>query len=271
MTPEEIEISQKQQQVDVLEEKLTAIESEFANHCMDVEAFQQVYLAKMGPLYAKLDRWNLRLACTGLVIDRLRDVRDGNRPVPEDPFEWSANSIAEAREEWGRRHQRTSGHTESVSEVQPKDGKNAKELYRTLVKKYHPDLVNDPDAQAQRTQIMIEINEAYQRQDITALEELLNRPPIVDVDDEDTGDILIRLIRKVAHLNNLIELTTKRIAKEKEGELFQLYQQCGQCETQYGDPFYVLKKAVYEQIERAKLEWMHQRSRESKLWTEVEL
>ena len=271
MTPEEIEISQKQQQVDALEEKLTAIESEFANHCIDVEAFQQVYLAKMGPLYAKLDRWNLRLACTGLVIDRLRDVRDGNRPVPEDPFEWSASSIAEAREEWGRRHQRTSGHTDSVSEIKPKDDKNAKELYRTLVKKYHPDLVNDPDAQAQRTQIMIEINEAYQRQDITALEELLNRPPIVDPDDEDTGDILIRLIRKVAQLNNLIELTTKRIAKEKEGELFQLYQQCGQCETQYGDPFYVLKKAVYEQIERAKLEWMHQRSRESKLWTEVEL
>ena len=103
-----------------------------------------------------------------------------------------------------------------------------------------------------------------------ALEELLNRPPIVDVDDEDTGGVLIRLIRRVAQLNNLIELSTKRIAKEKEGELFQLYQQCGQCEEKYGDPF-VLKKAVHEQIERAKLEWMHQRSRESKLWTEVEL
>ena len=131
--------------------------------------------------------------------------------------------------------------------------------------------MNDADAQALRTAIMIEINEAYQRQDIDALEELLNRPPIVDPDDEDTGGVLIRLIRRVAQLNNLIELSSKRIAKEKEGELFQLYQQCGQCEEQYGDPFFVLKKAVHEQIERAKLEWMHQRSRESKLWTEVEL
>ena len=66
-------------------------------------------------------------------------------------------------------------------------------------------------------------------------------------------------------------LEDERIAKEKEGELFQLYEQCGQCETQYGDPFFVLKKAVHEQIDRAKLEWMHQRSRESKLWTEVEI
>ena len=271
MSPEELEISQKQQQVDALEEKLTSIESEFANHCMEVEAFQQKYLAEMGPLYAKLDRWNLRLACTGLVIDRLRDVRDGNRPIPEDPFEWSASSIAEAREEWGRRHQRTSGHGDSIPNVKQQDTKTAKELYRTLVKKYHPDLVNDPEAQVQRTEIMIEINEAYQRQDITALEELLNRPPIMDAEDEDTGDVLIRLIRRVAQLNNLIELSTKRIAQEQEGELFQLFKQCGQCESQYGDPFYVLKKAVHEQIERAKLEWMHQRSRESKLWTEVEL
>ena len=271
MTPEEIEISQKQQKVDVLEEKLTSIESDFANHCIQVETFQQEYLAEMGPLYAKLDRWNLRLACTGLVIDRLRDVRDGNRPLPEDPFEWSAGSIAEAREEWGRRHERTSGHDRPTSESKPKDPKTAKELYRTLVKKYHPDLVNDPDAQAQRTAIMIEINEAYQKQDVSALEELLNRPSIMDPEDEDTGEVLIRLIRRIAQLDNLIEMATKRIAKEKEGELFQLFEQCGQCAIQYGDPFFVLKKAVHEQIERAKLEWMHQRSRESKLWTEVEI
>ena len=124
------------------------------------------------------------------------------------------------------------GHDQPIPKVEPKETKTAKELYRTLVKKYHPDLVNDADAQTQRTEIMIEINEAYQRQDIAALEELLNRPPIVDPDDEDTGGVLIRLIRRVAQLNNLIELSTKRIAKEKEGELFQLYQQCGQCEAQ---------------------------------------
>ena len=137
MTPEEIEISQKQQQVDALEEKLTSIESEFANLWMEVEAFQQVYLAQMGPLYAKLDRWNLRLACTGLVIDRLRDVRDGNRPIPEDPFEWSASSIAEAREEWGRRHQRTSGQKSRDQRLSRRD-QNGERTYRTLVKKYHP-------------------------------------------------------------------------------------------------------------------------------------
>lgn len=271
MTPEQIEISQKQQQVTELEEKLTLIETGFANHCLEVEAFQQKYLEEMGPLYAKLDRWNLRLACTGLVIDRLRDVRDGNRPIPEDPFEWSASSIAEAREEWGRRHERTSGHKQQTAVPKAKMKKTAKDLYRVLVKKFHPDLVNDPVVQEQRTAMMIEINEAYQQQDVAALEELLNRPDLKDPDDESTGDVLIRLIRRVAQLNSLIEGASQRIAKEKEGELFQLYDQCGQCELQYGDPFFVLKKAVHEQIDRAKLEWMHQRSRESKLWTEVEV
>ena len=49
MTPEEIEISQKQQQVDALEEKLTSIESEFAKltFVWKSKLFQQVYLSQI--------------------------------------------------------------------------------------------------------------------------------------------------------------------------------------------------------------------------------
>ena len=62
------------------------------------------------------------------------------------------------------------------------------------MKKYHPDLVNDSDAQAQRTEIMIEINEAYQRQDIVKTWRASEWPMTVDAEDEENGDILIRLI-----------------------------------------------------------------------------
>ncbi len=274
MTPEEIEIQKKKQQVLALEDQLANIDAEFADLCLQVEDFQQVYLQEMGPLYAQLDRWNLRIACTGLVIDRLRDVRDGLRPLPEDPFEWSASSMEEARQEWARRHEKTSAGNSEADTVQspqtPNEKRTIKELYRQLVKRYHPDLVNDPQAQQRRTEIMMEINEAYQQQDIVALKELLSRPSIVEVDSEGDGDVLIRLIRRIAQLQSLIEQSNQRISKEKEGELMQLYVQCQACETQYGDPFYVLKQAVHEQVARAKLEWMHQRARESKLWTEVE-
>lgn len=275
MTPEEVEIQKKKQQVLLLEDQLASIDAEFADLCLQVEEFQQVYLKEMGPLYAQLDRWNLRIACTGLVIDRLRDVRDGLRPLPTDPFEWSANSMEEARQEWGRRHAKT-----SAGEVEPEvpqspptsnEKRTIKELYRQLVKRYHPDLVNDPQAQQLRTEIMMEINQAYQQQDIVALKELLSRPAIAEFDSEGSGDVLIRLIRRIAQLQALIEQSNQRVAKEKEGELMQLYVQCQACETQYGDPFYVLKQAVYEQVSRAKLEWMHQRARESKLWTEVDV
>ena len=273
MTPEDIEIQKKEQEVHALEEQLTTLETDFVQRCLEVEVFQDVYLQEMGPLYGQLDRWNLRIACTGLVIDRLRDVRDGVRPIPEDPFEWSATSIEEARDEWTRRHQKTSGHSEEGREstISPRDQRTAKELYRALVKKFHPDLVNESDAQQQRTEIMMEINEAYQRQDVGTLRTLLDRPPILDAEDEHSGDVLIRLIRRIAQLEGKIEQINSRISKEKEGELMQLYVQCQQCTEQFGDPFYVLKKAVYEQVSRAKMEWMHQRARESKLWTEVEV
>lgn len=272
MTPEEIEIQKKYQEVSLLEEKLTSVETDFANLCMEVSLFQQTYLEVMSPLYAVLDRWNLRIACTGLVIDRLRDVRDGLRPPPEDPFEWSASSIADAREEWTRRHQKTSTISDTNHESAPseRDQRTAKELYRELVKRFHPDLVTDPQAQQQRTDMMMEINEAYQQKDIATLETLLKRPAILDPKDEDSGDILVRLIRRVSQLEGLIQQTETRIAKEKETELMQLYLQCQQCAETYGDPFYIIKTAVHEQVARAKIEWMHQRARESKLWTEVE-
>lgn len=273
MTPEDIEIQKKEQEVQALEDQLTTLETDFVQRCLEVESFQEVYLQEMGPLYAQLDRWNLRIACTGLVIDRLRDVRDGVRPVPVDPFEWSASSIEEAREEWTRRHQKTSAFSDKASEpdLSPRDKRTAKELYRALVKKFHPDLVNESDAQQQRTEMMMEINEAYHRQDVKTLRELLNRPSILDTEDEQSGDVLIRLIRRIAQLQGKIEQFNVRITKEKEGELMQLYVQCQQCTEQFGDPFYVLKKAVFEQVSRAKIEWMHQRARESKLWTEVEI
>ena len=227
MTPEEIEIDQKQQLILQLEEQLADLDAEYAHMCLDVERFQQRYLDILRPLYARLDRWNLRVACSRLVIDRLREVRDGMRPLPEDPFEWSAQSVEEARREWNDQHVQISNEfVEEVEHLPESVHQSAKEMYRILARRYHPDLVNDEETRTLRTEMMTEINNAYQKQDLIALQELLHRPPIVEPEMETLGDTLVRLIRRIAHLQALIQKSRKRLIEEKEGELVQLCIQC---------------------------------------------
>ena len=57
---------------------------------------------------------------------------------------------------------------------------------------------------------------------------------------------------------------------EQNSELVQLFHQCQDSMNRTGEAFGVLKQALQDQIDRAKFEWMLQRSRESKLWTEIE-
>jgi len=272
MTPEEIEIQQKQQLIHQLEEQLADLQTEHANTCLAVEHFQRRYLEVMQPYYSRLDRWNLRVACTGLVVDRLREVRDGLREVPDDPFEWEAHSVEEARIQWSQSQIVESDTLEEPirTSTTPHEASTAKELYRLLAKRYHPDLVTDPDTRVARTDMMVEINQAYQRQDLAALRDLLQREPMPEPTQESFGDVLVRLVRRLSHLQNQIQSARKQLLQEQQSELMQLYLQCQQISESMGDPFAVLKQSVEEQIQRTKLEWMHMRARESKLWSEVD-
>ena len=81
---------------------------------------------------------------------------------------------------------------------------------------------------------------------------------------------MVRLIRRVAQLRSLIKEAQARLQQEMKSELMDLYRQCQETKQRSGDSFFVLKQALGDQIERAKFEWMCQRARESKLWTEVE-
>ena len=100
MTPEAEEIERKHQEIAVLESVLTEREAEYASMCMELQLFEEQYLEVVTPFYNRLDRWKLRILCTQMMIDRLRDVRDGVLELPSDPFAWSVQCEEQAREQW---------------------------------------------------------------------------------------------------------------------------------------------------------------------------
>lgn len=211
-----------------------------------------------------------------MMLERLRDVRDGLRPPPEDPFAWSAQCVDQARQQWAheqaekylRQEEQREENTAPVATYE--DIRDTKQIYRELARRFHPDLVETDDAREERTHLMSQINEAYQKRDLNRLREFLNHPEIIDPQRETVGDTLIRLIRRVAQLRTLTRDASQRLLEEQNSEMVQLFQQCQDSMNRMGDPFAVLKQALQDQIDRAKFEWMCQRARESKLWTEIE-
>jgi len=274
MTPEEQEISKKQEDIQHLEQKLADIDAQYADFCIDLKNFEDDYLREVSPFYDRLDRWQLRIACSQMMIDQLREVRDGILPPPEDPFAWSAQCVDQARQQWAHEQAKKYFQKEEQPENTPvfseEKVQNAKVIYRELARRFHPDLVETDEAIEERTELMTRINEAYQNRDVSRLKAFLHHPEISDPQRETVGDTLIRLIRRVAQLRMLIQEASQRLLDEQNGELVQLFQQCHESMNRTGKAFGVLKQALQDQIDRAKFEWMCQRARESKLWTEIE-
>lgn len=273
MTPEQREIQSKEETISQLQKKLADIDAEYADLCVEVQKFQTRYMDELGTLYQQLDRWNLRIASTEMLINRLRDVRDGLLTAPADPFVWSFQCMQQAQQEWTEQQHAKRLQEQEAEEPIPLSSENQqkiKAMYRNLARRFHPDLVQNEEARQARTSLMSQINEAYQKGDIEKLHQFLDHHDIMEPNEEKVGDVLVRLIRRIDQLQHLISQAQQRLQKELQTDLVQLYQQCRKVEAQRGDAFDLLRKAVLEQIQKAKMEWMCQRARESKLWTEVE-
>ncbi len=101
-----------------------------------------------------------------------------------------------------------------------------KTLFRALAKRFHPDLVTDPEAKRWRQKIMAQVNEAYAAQDVAALKALANkqeRPeePVQKNREQILADMraevrrLDRVITNLErHLNDLINSHTVKLMLE---------------------------------------------------------
>jgi len=270
MTPEQQEIQRKKTEIQDLEQLLADSEAVYADYCVQLKHFETEYLRVIGPIYSRLDRWKMRLESAELMISWLRDVRDGVRSYPDDPFGWEIKCAQSIRQRWSRRNfvfEEEPGTSQSIRKVVDQE---AKSLYRALARRFHPDLAENEETRNARTKVMAEINQAYRDQDLDKLRDIQNRPDIRDPEQETIGEALIRLIRRVAQLRRLVKDVEFRLSEQQDTDLAKLMGRCSQSEEEHGDAFHSLRIMLQSQIDRAKFEWLEQRVREARLWTEVE-
>ena len=171
------------------ETALVQAEADYAEHRIQLKAFEQAYGGRSGR-QRELAKWEGLIAQQLERAQFLRSVQDGIEACPRSPY---------ARFPTDEPTAQPSGEDVTPDEPflsQEETSVEIKSLYRDLARRYHPDLAENAETRRQRAVVMQEINQAYQIGDLKTLVQISNRPAIVDPEKETLGDRLVWIIRR---------------------------------------------------------------------------
>jgi hypothetical protein len=209
-SPEQREFEKKKSQLTEIENKLAEFELEYATTNAELRDFQYRYAEMIVRRLHKLDKIEEQIAKHLIFTDP--DYPDYRRRLKE-----IQERIAEAEESFDK---------EKEQGIRPdfKPTDNIKALYRETAKKIHPDLATNEKERERRGELMAEVNAAYQAGDEQRLKQILDEWQYCpdNIEGEDTGAQLIRMIRKISRVQKRIEILQKEIRLLKSTEPYQL-------------------------------------------------
>ena len=218
-SPEMEEFEKKNRILEDLETNLSQLELEYATFHGEIQSFQRRY--------------------SGLVIRRMYDLdkieaqisehlvsADPNNPDYRRKLREIRERIAEAEKEFEREKER-----KNKKDFKPSE--ELKKLYRDIARKIHPDLATNEKEQERRSKLMAEVNEAYTDGDQERLEKILDNWQYdpENIDGNDIGAQLIKLIRKIAQVEKRIAELEEAINSLRNTELFQLKEKVSKSES----------------------------------------
>lgn len=204
-TPEENELIVKRADLDRLSALLVEKELAIEDIRMSVANFQHRYFAEVGRKYVELDALRAQLA------------ERQSRHAPADMT--LKQTATDAREEANRSAQE---YRETKARPEPTlargaSSDEARSLYRKIAAIVHPDKTTEENTRQLRTKLMVALNEAYARRDISRMRSLLaeweHSPDAVE--GAGTAIDLVRTIRAIAQI--------RRRITDLDGEIEEIY------------------------------------------------
>lgn len=195
---------QSHEDIDKLRARVAELEAMFAERDADLSrtqadlaAFRISYRQRVGRLHEELDELERAIneAELGILSERVKDqdptdVKDGPREVT--PRTLSSDTV--------------------------------RRLFRDVAKTIHPDLADDDEERERRHKLMIEANRAYAQGDEERLRWILqmweNSPEAVTGSDLDA--MRLRLMRRIAQIEEQLTIIASDLADMKESSLWQL-------------------------------------------------
>jgi hypothetical protein len=235
-TPEERELEKKKAELASLEADLIQRELDLATLRAELTEFEVRYFRTVGVLYAELDDIEAQIA----------EAQARYRPTDHNAQENAAHARAQARE---------SAQTASpIAGTRSKPTEELKTLYRRVAKRIHPDLASSDVDRTRRQQMMAQLNIAYENGDEAKLRSILadwhSSPDTVE--GEGTGADLVRVIRKIAQIQNRLNVIDSEIEELNGSDLNLLRTEIIELEKQGRDGLKDMASQVQEQIADAR-------------------
>jgi hypothetical protein len=203
-------------EVSVRQEHVAQLELELFDTRADLIVFEREMEERLGLLKRQIERLEVK------IIDARRQAarraqwgdRADSPDIPEDV-------VDQFQRTW-RREEKGASPPPPKREVNEATKEELKDLYRSLAKRFHPDLAPDPQEKAWREKRMAEVNAAYANLDKAALETLVGKTdwspePAVKSRDDEVAALrteIRRLDRLIAELDtDLRELINSETVK----------------------------------------------------------
>jgi hypothetical protein len=239
-TPEEKELFRKQDELAVLAERLSQSELEIATIRADLQAFETRCVRFVGVKYAELDEIDAEIA---EIQARLHPGDDRRREQAEEARDNARESARAAEAARGREKQDDFCPLEDL-----------KKLYREAAKAMHPDLAPDEKMRLAREALMVEVNLAYERQDMEGLRSILRRweNSPESVEGEGTWAELIRIIRRIALVEERLAAIDAEITELRATDFWLMKERVKSAEEEGRDILAEMAAVVEGQIVEAK-------------------
>jgi len=241
MLPEEQELERLEIEQAELEEQVTSAELMLETTKTETAQFQYRYYQTVGRLYAQLDALDAAIA----------KIEAGLSPD---------DVIAQAHAKEAEQQAKVSAEEAGIIEAQlappPEITQELKLIFRNAAKLMHPDRATTDHERLRRSDLMAQVNLAYERGDQMAIEKLVSEYG-QDPEAITGGDVasrIVKAIRRIAQLRRRMDEVKQEVATLEEPEIFQLKQTIEETESMGGDPLGDLEKQLMQQISERKIQ-----------------
>jgi hypothetical protein len=166
------------------------------------------------------------------------DAQIAKAEMEQAPDDVIIKEYAHAAEKRAKTSAEEVGLTEAQPKPPPEITPEIKQSYRRAVKLMHPDLALTQHERQRRTELMIQVNLAYERGNREAIEKLIREygeDPEAIV-GEDVASRIVKMIRRIAQLRRRLGELQTEIEAHQKTELFQFRQTIHKAEAKGDNP-----------------------------------
>jgi len=183
-------------------QKINALDEEI--HALFNEILTKKKLAKQTK--HKIEQIYRNLQVAGIISQKFDDEEDTDF---DELFEFQ-----EEEKEIPHEYRQQQPELESPSAARNEESKKIRSYFLRLAEIFHPDKATDSETQMRHTEIMKEINKAYQEGDLARLLEIEKKHEVGEIIDSNSEDDLTRKCNRLEQQNEFLQTQYETLKKE---------------------------------------------------------